>query len=180
MTLLLSKVLPITPYLPDLHIPGWFKDLALFSIVFLRIFESAYLTVPRLDRENAYKSTTTEQCEAIDLAQGRFWGTIHKLTHRTNSWLWKLTDFIRIRVFRTNHFIIRLIVIEFLGGLVLWGLIRLLGYSINVPLTWKVDAPVLEARRTVFFVFCVCLCTAMFGAAIFYVTNGFLLSTLKN
>lgn len=176
-TLLLSKLFQISPYLPDFQIPGWFMDLAIISIALLRVFESAYLVVPRSDRESAYSMTTEEHYKAIDIAQGIFWGRIHSLSHIANEWLWKLTDFIRIRIFRSEESrIVRLIVIEILGGLLMWGFIRLIGYLVNVPLTLNIEAPVLAIRRKVFFVFCVCLCTAIFGIVLFYIVNGLMIN----
>lgn len=181
VTLLLSTFSPILPFLPDYRVPGWYADAALLSIALLRVFESAYLVVPRSERDAAYDETTEEQYRAIDQAQGIFWGRIHSFTHTVNAWLWNLTDYIRKRILRSGQSrIVRLIVIEVLGGLLMWGFVRLLGYSVNVPLTLNVEAPVLEARRKTFFVFGVCLCTAMLGVVLVYVTSGLLMPYVPN
>ena len=120
VTLFLSLFLSVIPFLPNLHVAEWFMNLAFISIALLKVFESSYLVVPKPERENAYKATTKEQLVLIDQAQGTFWGPIHKLTHVTNEFLWNSTDFIRGRVFRAEKSsIVRLIVIEIFGGLVL-------------------------------------------------------------
>jgi hypothetical protein len=54
VTLLLSTFSPILPLLPNYRVSGWYVDLVLMSIALLRVFESAYLVVPRSERDAAY------------------------------------------------------------------------------------------------------------------------------
>ncbi|MEO6024606.1 MAG: hypothetical protein ABIP64_16130 [Burkholderiales bacterium] len=57
-TWLASLLMPIIPWRPHISIPGLVTDIALVSLAFTRVFQSADLIVPRAVREEAERGMT--------------------------------------------------------------------------------------------------------------------------
>jgi hypothetical protein len=185
--LLASVFLPVIPYMPDLSFPKWSKDLALLSIIILRIFESAYFVIPRQKRDAARANTTPEQFAAIKQAQGPFWGRIHYHIDKTNRQLYDVTDWITYRLqapcrslgWDENHKIsrsIRRLVRELFGGVLMQGYIRFAGYLVYLPRTWRVEGPTVKSIKETFLYFWVSLIAAGFAAGLWFWGNAYLLA----
>lgn len=177
---LCSWFVPIIPWRPQIIIPGLLTDVALVSLAFTRVFQSADLIVPRPTRAEAERKMTHELWDQIQRAEGPFWGPVHRFLDRTNAGIWNLIDWINrlltypIRDFPKTSTLVRRVLTSLAGSVLMWGFIRLAGYIINVLAARHLSSPIMIVRRRFFKYFALNLLGAIAATAIFFVLNGWL------
>ena len=75
----------VVPWRPHIVIPGLVTDIALLSLAFTRVLQSADLIVGRSTRAAAERSMTPEMWDEIQKTEGPFWGPIHRFIERVNT-----------------------------------------------------------------------------------------------
>ena len=187
VSLALSVFFPIVPYLPDISIPSYVKEAGFISIIILRVFESAYLAVPRAERDAARAMTTDEQVENIEISMGKL-RPLHHHLHETNRAFYDFSDWLILKLsslFKSHGLAegnlvaigIRKAIREIYGGMMMFGYVRLAGYIIYVPGTWSIDAPTTRTIRKTFTFFVFCAVVALIAAMVFFWGNSFLVTS---
>lgn len=180
LTWLCSLLAPIIPWRPQINIPSLVTDIALVSLAFTRVFQSADLIVPRLVRAEAEVQMTPNLWKEIEIAEGSLWGPAHRFLDRTNARIWKLIEAIQrilcypFRSFPKFCLVVRLVLITLAGSAFMWGFIRLGGYLINVYAARHLTSPIMEVRKRFFKYFGLNLLGAIAATLIFIVLNGWL------
>jgi hypothetical protein len=173
---LASFFAPVTLRLPHIQVPPTLVDVSLISLALTRVFGGADLFVPRSEREQAERDTSTEQFTEMQALEGWFWGPLHRLCETVNSWIWRLVG--TITGFFDSAPRIQPWVKRIAGGLAAvifqWGFIRLAGYVINALAARKSSAPIMAIRRRFLKMFVVSLIAALAATAGFFVVNAWL------
>ncbi len=177
---LCSQIVPIIPWRIHIIIPGVVKDIALVSLAFTRVFQSADMIVPRPIRAEAENNMTSELWSEIQNVEGSFWGPVHRFFDRTNARIWKMIDLVHhiltypIRRFPKLCALIRGVLISLAASILMWGFIRLAGYIINVVAAGHLSSPIMIVRKKFFNYFLLNLLAAIAVSAVFFVVNGWL------
>lgn len=180
LTWIASLVSSIIPNWPNITVPSLVTDIALISLAFTRVFQSADLIVPRKDREEAESRMTSALWKEIERAEGPFWGPVHRLLDRTNARIWRLIDAIQnvvtfpFRRFPRCYAIVRPVLVTLAGSILMWGFIRLGGYVINVYAARRLTSPIMEVRRKFFKFFGLSLLAAVLVTLLFILFNGWI------
>ena len=180
LTWIASLVSPIIPNWPNITVPSLVTDIALVSLAFTRVFQSADLIVPRKDREEAESKMTPALWKEIELAEGPFWGPIHRFLDRTNARVWRLIEAIqRIVTFPFRRFLrcyalLRPLLVTLAGSILMWGFIRLGGYVINIYAAGRLKSPIMVVRRKFFKFFGLSLLGAIVSTLLFILFNGWI------
>jgi len=176
----ISLIFPVIPWHPDIVVPELVTDFALVSLAFTRVFQSADLIVPRAIRAEAESNTSADQWSEIRIAEGRFWGPIHRFLERVNSGIWNMIDIFAkkltnpIRRFPKLSLFVRRMLVTVAGSVLMWGFIRISGYLINIPAARHLTSPIMDVRRRLFKYFLLNLVGAIIATAAFFVLNGWL------
>jgi hypothetical protein len=123
---------------------------------------------------------TTDLWEEIEIAEGSFWGPVHRFLDRANAKIWKLIEAIQRTLCYPLHsfpkfcLVVRLVLITLAGSALMWGFIRLGGYLINVCAARHLTSPIMEVRKRFFKYFSLNLLGAIAATLIFIVLNGWL------
>ena len=185
LTWIASLVSPIIPNWPNITVPSLLTDIALVSLAFTRVFQSADLIVPRNDREEARSKMTPALWREIELEEGQFLGPIHRFLDRTNTRIWKLIESIQrvltfpFRRFPKSYVIVRPVLVTLAGSILMWGFIRLCGYIINIFGARRLESPIMVVRRKFFKFFCLSLLGAIVAMLLFILFNGWIAEWMK-
>ena len=185
ITWIISRLFPVIPWWPHIIIPPLVTDIALVSLAFTRVFQTADLIIPRNIRENAEKSMTPAQWKQIERVEGRFWGPVHRFLDRTNAGIWKLIDIAQRAItfpFRNSRryvTLVRRVLITIAGAVFMWGYIRLAGYLINVPAAGHLKSPIMIVRTRFLRNFGLSLLGAIVATAFFFLCNGWVAEWLE-
>ena len=174
---ILAQILPVDLWWPNITIPPLMADLSLVSIAFTRVFQNVDLIVPRSKRAEAEGQMTEDGWGAIESAEGRFWGPLHRFLERMNRWIWvsidALTNIICFAVPKLKP-VVKSVLMVLAGCTLFWGFIRLAGYAINVSAAGRLCLPIMTVRKQFFRYFGLTLLGASIAAAIFILLNGWL------
>ena len=180
ITWVVSLLLPVVAWKPDIVIPPVVSDISLLSAAFTRVFSSTDLIVPRRKRAAAEKATTPEQLKEIDELEGSFWGPIHRFVHRSNARIWHLIHLlVGLVPFPKAQKVLRPVLIGLAGAVLMWGFLRLVGYLINVSMARRSAAPIMVIRRRFMAYFAANFLGACIAVAAFFVLNGWLAEILR-
>lgn len=184
-TWLLSLLFSVIPSWPHFIIPAIVTDIALVSLAFTRVFQTADLIIPRRVRESAEKDMTPALWKEIEKVEGPFWGPIHRALDRTNAGIWKLIELIqRILTHLFPHSpryatYVRRTLITIAGAVFMWGYIRLAGYLINVSIAGHLESPMMVVRKRFLKNFGLSLLGAIGATALFFLCNGWVAEWLE-
>ncbi|MGF2411078.1 MAG: hypothetical protein ACQUYJ_02060 [Ferruginibacter sp.] len=183
---LLSHFTSVLPHWPHISICLLYTDLALVSLALTRIFRSADIVVPRSEREMAEAAMSKQDWKNIEVAEGVFWGSIHRIVEGINKWIWKFIN-------RLHRFISRPIkkytiisdyiyyfIVTIAASVFMWGFIRLTGYLINIIASRQLQSPIMKTRRKFFRHFLLFFAGALICAIIFAYANGFLFELIDS
>lgn len=185
LTWICSFLLPIIPWRPHITIPPLVTDIALVSLAFTRVFQTADLVVPREVRANAENRMAPDHWRQIELVEGPFWGPIHRFLDRTNASIWNLIDAIQrlltkpLRVSRKYDASVRRVLIAVAGTVFMWGYIRLAGYLINVYKARHLTSPIMTIRKRFLKHFGLSLLAAIAATLLFFLLNGWIAEWLE-
>jgi hypothetical protein len=175
-----SRFLSVIPWRPHIVIPGIVSDLALLSLAFTRVFQSADLIVPRQQRAQAETEMSSDLWKDIERIEGPFWGSIHKFLDRLNAKIWASIDAVgRVLSYPLGRnarsvAVIRRILIALAGAVLFWGFVRLAGYVINISLAGRLSSPIMVVRRRFMKYFLLNLLGAILATALFILLNGWI------
>lgn len=175
----------IKPFWPHIVFPVWISDFAFVSLALTRVFQTTDLVVPRAERAKAESQMNPDLWIEIEIAEGPFWGSIHKFLDHTNARIWHVVDRIKDVLIwpfprREKYSLLaRRIAIALLGVVFFWGYIRLAGYIINIIGSRSVSSPIMITRRKFFRFFCIHFVGAVAATVLFIVMNGWLIDYLN-
>ena len=184
---IVALVFPVTPIWCEISIPQWYKDLLLLSIALPKIFERTEEVLPFSVRDNADKITTKEEKKLMWATEGWFWGRLHRPVEYANLIIWHIANKISFCVLVTSRCVFRIenvavflrdAIFILVRSIFMGGIIRFIGYAINVIKCWNLHLPLLEVRKVFFGSFLVLLLSASMAVFIFIIANGYALDYL--
>lgn len=114
----------------------------------------------------------------IKIAEGPFWGPIHRFVESVNTRIWKIiNDILSFISYPVRNFpkiitFLHGVLIMLAGTILMWGYIRLIGYTINIIAARKLSSPIMAVRKKFYKYFFLSLAGAIVATLVFIYLNG--------